>query len=43
MRYTVSFMDDPKLVRIMVTLTPSLIERLDERRSMSLTYRTGAR
>jgi hypothetical protein len=28
----VSVMDDPKLVRVMVTLTPSLIQRLDERR-----------
>jgi hypothetical protein len=31
-RYTVSFMDDHQLVSITVTLTPSLIHRLDERR-----------
>ena len=30
--YTVSFMDDHQLVSIAVTLTPSLIHRLDERR-----------
>ena len=32
MLYTVSFMDDHQLVSITVTLTPSLIHRLDERR-----------
>jgi metal-responsive CopG/Arc/MetJ family transcriptional regulator len=31
-RYTVLVMDDHQLVRITVSLTPSLIHRLDERR-----------